>query len=400
MKFNEITILEQYYMKVTRLIMFCCIFGIIIVFTICTIFDFYEYTDKLTKQFIIMADLFIAIPELIILIKKSREIVKDGRLNERVFKQIKAIMFIIIFVNYYVFTLIQTSKELWYLAFFLAMIEALFLDIRYTIFVNTGLTISIIVICILRPVEMPANSMFLQEIFIRGALSSLIMIIIAIIVYCAGNILVNLKEERERWILEYLESVEENQRKIREVKHNLNNQIIVLQSIINQNNIEEANIFINKLLNNTKNLNSGIYANNIAINSILNYKIKQAEKYNIDWSINAQVSDNIKIEHGDLGIIIGNLLDNAIEACCLMEKKEKRFIDVKVHSKNNNIHIYIKNSKNNWLIKEKTWKEDKKNHGIGIKSIKKIIGKYNGFMENKDCGEYYEVSIMLWSNIE
>ena len=64
------------------------------------------------------------------------------------------------------------------------------------------------------------------------------------------------------------------------------------------------------------------------------------------------------------------------------------------------IHIYIKNSKNNWLIKEKTWKEDKKNHGIGIKSIKKIIGKYNGFMENKDCGEYYEVSIMLWSNIE
>ena len=100
------------------------------------------------------------------------------------------------------------------------------------------------------------------------------------------------------------------------------------------------------------------------------------------------------------GIIIGNLLDNAIEACCLMEKKEKRFIDVKVHSKNNNIHIYIKNSKNNWLIKEKTLKEDKKNHGIWIKSIKKIIDKYNGFMENKDCGEYYEVSIMLWSNIE
>ena len=90
-------------------------------------------------------------------------------------------MLIIIFTNYYIFALIQPSEELWYLAFFLAMIEALFLDVKYTIVVNTGLTISIIIVCILQPLEMPGKYMLWQDIFIRGARSTLIMLLISII---------------------------------------------------------------------------------------------------------------------------------------------------------------------------------------------------------------------------
>lgn len=397
MKAEEISILEQYLIKVTRLTMFCCMFGIIIGFTISTTCKFSGYMKNISVQMMIMIDLLIAVPEVLILIKKSKEVITTGRLNQQVFSQVKKIMLIIIFVNYYIFNLIQPSKELWYLAFFLAMIEALFLDIRYTIVVNIGLTISIIIICILQPVEMPGKNMFLQEIFIRGAMSTLIMMLIAIMVYCAGKILLNLKEERERFVIDYLEKVEESQRQVREVKHNLNNQIIVLQSIIDKNDIKEANIFINKLINNTKSLNSGIYTENIAIDSILNYKVNDSKRHNINWDIEVQASNDIQIEHGDLGIIIGNLLDNAIEACSLLENGKKRYIDIYVYSKNSNMHIYIKNSKNNYLIKDETWKKDRKNHGIGLKSVKKILNKYNGFMSNKDIGDDYEVNIMLWN---
>jgi len=397
MKVDEISILEQYRIKVTRLTIFCCIFGIIIGFAISTTCKFCGYMKNISIQMMIMIDLFIAVPEVFILMKKSKEVITRGRLNQQVFSQVKNIMLIIIFVNYYIFNLIQASKELWYLAFFLAMIEALFLDVKYTIVVNTGLTISIIIICILQPAEMPDKTMFLQEIFIRGAMSILIMMLIAIMVYCAGKILLSLKEEHERFIIDYLEKVEENQRQVREVKHNLNNQIIVLQSIIDKNDIKEANIFINKLINNTKSLNVGIYTENIAINSVLNYKVNDSKKYNINWNIEVQASNNIQIEHGDLGIIIGNLIDNAIEACSLLENEKKRYIDFYVYSKNSNIHIYIKNSKNNYLIKGETWKKDRKRHGIGLKSVKKILDKYNGFMSNKDIGDDYEVDIMLWN---
>ena len=49
------------------------------------------------------------------------------------------------------------------------------------------------------------------------------------------------------------------------------------------------------------------------------------------------------------------------------------------------------------MRKEITWKSDKENHGIGLKSVKNLLNKYNGFMKNEDKGDYYEAEIMLWN---
>ena len=44
-----------------------------------------------------------------------------------------------------------------------------------------------------------------------------------------------------------------------------------------------------------------------------------------------------------------------------------------------------------------TWKKDKENHGLGLKSIQKVVNKYNGIITNKDKNTYYEVNIMMWN---
>ncbi|UZT06169.1 GHKL domain-containing protein [Clostridium sp. LQ25] len=392
---SDISIIEQYYIKVTQLTMFCCVFGIIIGFSTSTICKFFGYMKQLSMEIMIAIDCFIAIPEVLILIKKSKEVIKNKRLNYKVFEQVKIIMLIIIFTNYYIFALIQPSEELWYLAFFLAMIEALFLDVKYTIVVNTGLTISIIIVCILQPLEMPGKYMLWQDIFIRGAMSTLIMLLIFVLVYCAGGILLKLKEEKQNWLMEYLKLVESNNVKVREIKHNLNNQIIVLQSMINADNIEKANKYINKMLDNTHKLSSKTYCENIIINSILNSKINYANSYNINCNVNVKIFENIKIEEDDLGVIIGNLLDNAIEANLFLKDK-KRKIDISIYNKNNSIVINIKNTKDKKMLEENTWKSDKKNHGIGLNSVKKLVNKYNGAIANEDKGDFYEVNIIIW----
>ncbi|UZT06167.1 GHKL domain-containing protein [Clostridium sp. LQ25] len=108
------------------------------------------------------------------------------------------------------------------------------------------------------------------------------------------------------------------------------------------------------------------------------------------------MSKETNINSEDLGTILGNLLDNAIEACYFVEDGERK-IDLNIYNRNNSIIISIINTKKHEESLEKTWKSDKLNHGIGLKSVKKLVDKYNGAMNDEDKGEIYEVNIILWT---
>ena len=94
-----------------------------------------------------------------------------------------------------------------------------------------------------------------------------------------------------------------------------------------------------------------------------------------------------------IGILLGNLLDNAIEAC---EKTKESFIDLKIKYVKNTIFISISNSKNSEKVNiESTSKEDKENHGYGIYNIRNIVRQYGGFIEFHDRGNVFEISLSL-----
>ncbi|MDO5517567.1 MAG: ATP-binding protein [Clostridium sp.] len=279
--------------------------------------------------------------------------------------------------------------------FFLSLLQALFLDMKMNIFTNAGLCVSAVLVCIVQPSELPYGNIMFQDIVVRCGVTFLIMMLITIMVYCSGQVLLNLKEQKQRWILQYVEKVDENQHQIRELKHNMKNQMIVLKSLIEENDVEEANAFIGNMIENTESLSNGIFTGNASINSILNSKINDSKRYNIDWDIEINVPRNINMGSSDIGIIIGNLLDNAIEACARI-KDDNRKIKVNIESNSMNMIISVVNTKNEGEIKEKTWKTDKENHGIGLKSVQRVVNKYNGAMRNEDKGNLYDVNIILW----
>lgn len=80
----------------------------------------------------------------------------------------------------------------------------------------------------------------------------------------------------------------------------------------------------------------------------------------------------------------------------MLEKGDK-LINVIIYCKNNNMLIYIKNFKNIFGIVINIWKKDKENYGIGFKSVKKIVNKYNGIIICEDKNIDYEVNIMMWN---
>jgi hypothetical protein len=138
------------------------------------------------------------------------------------------------------------------------------------------------------------------------------------------------------------------------------------------------------------NIPDKIYTNNSTLNALLCEKELQAQKKDID--IHIMVEPELKLEHiknGDLIVMTGNLLDNAIEAA--EQCKEDRKIDLKFYEANENfIVLDIENTYENTIKKigEQyiSTKKDNKNHGIGIKSVREIAGQYGGtlYMEQKD----------------
>ncbi len=85
----------------------------------------------------------------------------------------------------------------------------------------------------------------------------------------------------------------------------------------------------------------------------------------------------------DMCAILGNLLDNAIEACEKIDNHNTRFIDLKINSDKDMLNIAIKNSvaqKVNITGKMSlcTSKRNPEMHGIGTQSIKSIVRKYDG----------------------
>lgn len=114
-----------------------------------------------------------------------------------------------------------------------------------------------------------------------------------------------------------------------------------------------------------------------SIDSIIENKLNCCSDFNISTNLTYQYKDPITINEIEIAVILGNILDNAIEACQKITDTNKE-IWGSITVDKRNIMINIKNTaidSNNL----KTSKTNKKEHGYGLKSISHIANKYNGY---------------------
>ncbi len=127
-----------------------------------------------------------------------------------------------------------------------------------------------------------------------------------------------------------------------------------------------------------------IHSNNLD-NSYINYLVKSKmaaiKQNNIDFKFINNLNFETTIDPSDLCVIIGNALDNAIEANEKIKEKDKRWIKLDIFNDNVNIIISISNAVDKVVdLNFKTSKKDKTRHGIGINSIKKAVEKNEGLI--------------------
>jgi len=183
-------------------------------------------------------------------------------------------------------------------------------------------------------------------------------------------------------------------------KHDLINQLILLRETVKYGRNQEAVNDLNHLLqisseDEKRILNSG---NNV-IDTLINFKYSYAKKMGIDFKIKSFIPEDIPIQQSDLSIILGNSLDNAIEATKKCEE-HKRIIQIYMGIKKGAFVLVIINPYNHTLKWDdrgnlKTTKAENARHGYGVSFIRKTVEKYQGAVNVDTENGVFSLTVIL-----
>lgn len=143
---------------------------------------------------------------------------------------------------------------------------------------------------------------------------------------------------------------------------------------------------------------------NIVIDSLIGYWYVTAQNKRIIFKTDICIPMIMPFKGADLSLILGNLLENAVEAAEKVE--ENRYINVKMKFDKNNLLLFVDNSYKGKLLKTrdnrlKSTKSDAENHGVGLASVYRAVAKYHGsvVIEDSEPGKF-KIRIVLYSNVQ
>lgn len=194
----------------------------------------------------------------------------------------------------------------------------------------------------------------------------------------------------------YYAEMEKRNEYVQKLKHDLKNKLFGLYHLIVAGDtgtlLEQIQIFCKEL----EQIDADSYTANPSVDTVLRIKLGMAKTEGIRVDFQILIPKHLQIDYGDVGVLYGNLLDNAIEASRKVPEKE-RFISVENKYQSGKLLLVITNRKENRKNKRlRTTKNDTDSHGHGIASVRRVVEKYNGVIQFKDNGTTFEASVMLY----
>lgn len=200
-------------------------------------------------------------------------------------------------------------------------------------------------------------------------------------------------EERESFYLE-----------IRRIRHDMKNHLSGILGMVKAGKTEEAGEYIQKMLDDGIGDRKGevSHSGNIVLDSLVNHKYALALKDGIRFDASVLVPSVLPFQSGHLAIILGNLLENALEGCHKLPLGQ-RYIVLECVYKKEILQICIRNSSPKALRKDNarrylTTKEDSGYHGIGLTSVEQALADYDGELFIEHDGGEFRVSAVLYGD--
>lgn len=192
----------------------------------------------------------------------------------------------------------------------------------------------------------------------------------------------------------------ESEEKIRILKHDMKNHIFKIKSLASDGQLPEITEYTHSMLESIQEPYELCDSGNYDLDSIVNLKLSEAHSAGTKIHLDIKVPQKINIDGFDLNRIFSNLFDNAIDA---VQKVEKKIIYFQMEYEKGVVNICLRNSYNGQLkFKEKgrlisTKKtDDMKQHGLGLKSIRSTIEKYDGDIDYEYEDNIFSVYIVMY----
>ena len=196
--------------------------------------------------------------------------------------------------------------------------------------------------------------------------------------------------------------MQESVENIKSIRHDMKFHLATARDFIANNKTDEASDYLNGLIGDI--VENVMYSNtkNISFDSIINFKLNNAKQENIKLDIRLLIPPSLNIEVTDIVTIMGNLLDNALDA---VSKVEDKMIKLDIEYSRESLFIQMDNTFDGVVQYAKETNEDGKRvvtrkgsgeHGHGLKNIRKSVEKYNGHFDISHEGNIFSAVVLLY----
>lgn len=171
---------------------------------------------------------------------------------------------------------------------------------------------------------------------------------------------------------------------IKDARHDMKHHLQVIQGLSQQQNYEELEQYLNEVANNLGDHFDIVLTPNATINALLSSKLYAARSENIQFEYRILDLNRLPDHHMDLCSILGNLLDNAIEACRRIPIADERYIDLLIENRKHMLCITVENTFDGKLLRDGNQFLSRKNdvnHGRGLKNIQRLVKLHHGHIK-------------------
>ncbi len=198
---------------------------------------------------------------------------------------------------------------------------------------------------------------------------------------------------------EQIHLLDEQQQEVRRLAHDVKNSLLPVVNALNQEDPRIAKTLLVQILDGFSQGPERIETGYSLIDAILSQKQKQSQERQIRLDVAHHLYDIQRISDIDLSVILGNALDNAIEATAQTEDINRRVISLSLKTEKGLLSIKLKNPITGPLITRNgqylSTKPDHKNHGLGLSSIRLLVEKYQGLMQIDTTENTFSLTILL-----
>lgn len=235
------------------------------------------------------------------------------------------------------------------------------------------------------------------------ALACAVLLTLAFLaVFLLRRTLYNMIDRRiERFQSELIEKqvreIQNMYKQVRGWRHDYRNHIQNMKIQLAQGNYAELEGYLDSLADDLTTVDTVIKTGNVMADAILNSKLSVAEKLNIRINVKANIPNNIPLSDVELCAVLGNLLDNAAEACAKLPESD-RFMRIYIGCLKNQLYMSVQNSAGD--VKKMaghylSTKQSEGEHGYGIFRIDRVAKKYGGYVNRQNEEGVFATEIMV-----